>query len=852
MFVERGQVEAALPGYELGGTLGQGASGVVLEARHRQISRQVAVKVLTRAGQEARAGFRQEAEVLAGLDHPHIVRIYDYVERGDLSLLIMEHLAGGTLRARPATTTAAACAVGLAAAAARGAAPAAGVLHRDIKPANILFARDGAPKLVDFGISRFFGGSGTSVHSIAGTPGYMAPEQIGGGRVGAGTDLYALGVVLFRLLSGRMPIDPRLPPAQVWKRQLDDPAPAPPGVAGPLAAVISQALRRRRDDRQRSAQEFARQLAQAATAVLGPGWLAASGITVRAERDILDPAQGHPGRHPDHAPADPVPPAPRSAGSASATASASASAPASPTAFIPAGDRPSVPPASGLDAPSPPPRAGRAASPPARTPETPSALVENQPAPDRAQDPPSSRKPPVPSQPTPWPPAPNSAEPAPPPYGGAVGASPRSVDRDGDALVVETATGTRGSERVGTRRGVVLAMAVGLVVMVVAALVLLDPFGSGGGGGRADPTTAGSGQPSASTSGTAVAHLGVRVLGPPATGAGDGGPPGAADPAGASGAIVASVAVGADGVEVAVGRRAPSLGGNDPERSTPVAWRSADGHRWQAVAVPLPPGTASGAISAVTFLDGRGFVAVGSTAIGSDRTPTGTTRSGGASEGTGDSQQANRPAVWRSADGQRWDAIAGSAGLTGDVTGLLARGGELLAVGRPGGPLGGGAVWRSADGSAWTRVTTPTLGGPAEQHVDHLVELADGSLLAAGTEVSGSATVTRLRHSTDGARWNLATTALPAGVVLAGMARLPDGRILAVGSTGGGAFGTRPVLLLGDRQGDHWTTYQVASAVRTELFGVGVLGGTVQVAGAVAGADGASPQAGVWTVTPPA
>ncbi len=226
MFLERAQVEAALPGYELGPTLGQGASGIVVEGRHRQITRQVAIKVLTRAGPAYRAGFRREADVLAGLDHPHIVRIYDYVERGELSLLVMEHLPGGTLRSRLAEASPAmACAVGLAAADALAAAHTAGVLHRDVKPSNIPFARDGAPKLVDFGISKFFGGTSTSVHSIVGTPGYMAPEQIGGERVGSGTDLYALGVVLFRLLTGTMPIDPSLPPAQLWRRQLEQPAP---------------------------------------------------------------------------------------------------------------------------------------------------------------------------------------------------------------------------------------------------------------------------------------------------------------------------------------------------------------------------------------------------------------------------------------------------------------------------------------------------------------------------------------------------------------------------------------------------------------------------------------------------
>ncbi len=509
MFLERAQVEAALPGYELGPTLGQGASGIVVEGRHRQITRQVAIKVLTRAGPAYRAGFRREADVLAGLDHPHIVRIYDYVERGELSLLVMEHLPGGTLRSRLAEASPAmACAVGLAAADALAAAHTAGVLHRDVKPSNILFARDGAPKLVDFGISKFFGGTSTSVHSIVGTPGYMAPEQIGGERVGPGTDLYALGVVLFRLLTGTMPIDPSLPPAQLWRRQLEQPAPAPPGVPEPLAGVVSRALGRQLRDRPASAREFALQLAAAATTVLGSGWLAASGVAVRADREVLEAAHG---------------PAVRTADPA-----------ASPG------------PVGRLGTAGEPDTAGAVAS----ATEHPSILTA------------TTLVPPPPADP--WPPEYPSTDPE---------------AAEDEALVIDLGPGGSRGRRTGRQpraSRITLAAAAGIVAVTVTLLAILLPRNSGDQAGSDDgPIATASGPSAAAVSGGAT-RLGKRLLGGPA------------GPADTANAVVTGLAVGADGVQVAVGRHTSAAGTAEPAGSTPVAWSSADGHTWRTADVRRP------------------------------------------------------------------------------------------------------------------------------------------------------------------------------------------------------------------------------------------------------------------------
>ncbi len=240
-------------------------------------------------------------------------------------------------------------------------------------------------------------------------------------------------------------------------------------------------------------------------------------------------------------------------------------------------------------------------------------------------------------------------------------------------------------------------------------------------------------------------------------------------------------------------------------------------------------------MSAVTYLDGPGFVAVGSSVVGGREPATA------------------RPAVWTSRDGQHWTALRDAGGLTDGVTDVVAHRGELLAVGRADGPTGAGVVWRSRDGTSWTKLATSTLGGPAEQHVDRVVELADGTLLAAGSELAGSATVTRLRRSTDSARWVLDETTLPLGVVVTALTRLSDGRTLAVGSRATDA-GAQPVVLLGDHRGEHWVPVPVragaASSARIELFGVAVAGGEAHVAGTVADAD-AAPGAAVWALPLP-
>ncbi|WP_131786701.1 serine/threonine-protein kinase, partial [Protofrankia symbiont of Coriaria ruscifolia] len=281
MLVDRARVAAALPGYELGDQIGAGAFGLVLAGWHRRLQRDVAIKVLATAQEGARVRFQTEARILAGMDHPHLVRVHDYAETDSLYLIVMEMLAGGTLTRRRAGMTAQeSCAVGLAVAEALAYTHARRVLHRDIKPDNILFDATGLLKVTDFGIAKLFAGAAASASAIMGTPKYMPPEQLTGGRLGPAADLYALGVLLYELLAGVAPFDPTLPPHALYHHHLHTPPPPLPGVPAPVATVILRALAKDPAARYPSARAFALALAGAAARGYGPGWVAQSGIPV--------------------------------------------------------------------------------------------------------------------------------------------------------------------------------------------------------------------------------------------------------------------------------------------------------------------------------------------------------------------------------------------------------------------------------------------------------------------------------------------------------------------------------------------------------------------------------------------
>jgi tetratricopeptide (TPR) repeat protein len=190
--------------------------GVVYKARHLRLNRLVALKMI-RAGSGASPEmverFRTEAEAIARLRHPNIIQIYEVGETGGQSFLALEFVAGGSLATRLAAAPLPPReAVALTETLARAvhAAHQQGVIHRDLKPANVLLTADGTPKITDFGVAKLVGADQagqTETGVIIGTPSYMAPEQASGKskEVSAAVDIYALGAILYEMLTGRPP-----------------------------------------------------------------------------------------------------------------------------------------------------------------------------------------------------------------------------------------------------------------------------------------------------------------------------------------------------------------------------------------------------------------------------------------------------------------------------------------------------------------------------------------------------------------------------------------------------------------------------------------------------------------------
>jgi WD40 repeat protein/tetratricopeptide (TPR) repeat protein len=205
----------AIAGYEILGELGRGGMGVVYRARQVRLNRPCALKMIlggAHADAPAAVRFLAEAEAVARLQHPNVVQIHHVGEADGLPYFELEYVDGGSLeKALDGTPWHERRAAELVEALARGVAEAhrLGIIHRDLKPANVLLAADGTPKIGDFGLAKSLANDSglTATDSIMGSPGYMAPEQAEGKtkQVGPAADVYALGAILYELLTGRPP-----------------------------------------------------------------------------------------------------------------------------------------------------------------------------------------------------------------------------------------------------------------------------------------------------------------------------------------------------------------------------------------------------------------------------------------------------------------------------------------------------------------------------------------------------------------------------------------------------------------------------------------------------------------------
>ncbi len=260
----------AVPGYDTLGWLGEGGMGVVYRANHQRLKRLVALKMI-RSGGQARgdlvARFRTEAEAVARLRHPNILQIYDIGEANGLPFVALELLEGGSLRERlagapqPARQSAELL---MTLARAVHVAHKAGIVHRDLKPSNVLCTFDGIPKITDFGLAKRIDSDDGHTESgqVMGSPSYMAPEQAKGHsrNVGPAADVYALGAILYEMLTGRPPFKAELP-VETMRQVVDDDPVAPsqlvPRVPRDLETISLRCLRKDPARRYASAQELA-------------------------------------------------------------------------------------------------------------------------------------------------------------------------------------------------------------------------------------------------------------------------------------------------------------------------------------------------------------------------------------------------------------------------------------------------------------------------------------------------------------------------------------------------------------------------------------------------------------------
>ena len=241
--------------------LGQGGMASVFKAYHPALDRYVAIKVLHPAFMEDPSflsRFQREARVVAKLEHPHIVPIYDFAEHRGQPYLVMKFIEGRTLKARLAEgplSKGEALRVVEAIGSALAYAHAQGVLHRDIKPSNVLLSPDGSIYLADFGLARIAqaGASTLSKDVMLGTPQYISPEQAKGiQELDEGTDIYSFGVVLYELVVGRVPFNADTP-FSIIHDHIYTPLPLPrkvnPKVPEVMEQVLLKALAKERADR---------------------------------------------------------------------------------------------------------------------------------------------------------------------------------------------------------------------------------------------------------------------------------------------------------------------------------------------------------------------------------------------------------------------------------------------------------------------------------------------------------------------------------------------------------------------------------------------------------------------------
>ncbi|MEI8132488.1 MAG: serine/threonine-protein kinase [Leptolinea sp.] len=257
--------------YQVLERIGLGGMAEVYRGRHERLDRDVAIKVLHPAlnnDPEFLARFEREARLVANLRHPNIVQMFDFDTQGDQVFMVMEYIAGGTLKQRLEELKSSSQFMSLPEvtaflkqmSAALDYAHSQKMLHRDLKPANILLDAAGNVYLTDFGIAHMLGATKlTTTGSLLGTPAYMSPEQGRGDSLTLSSDHYSLAVILFEMITGEVPFDADTPLALIQKQIFDPPPPLEfyrKDIPAGVSKVIQKALSKNASDRYKSGGEL--------------------------------------------------------------------------------------------------------------------------------------------------------------------------------------------------------------------------------------------------------------------------------------------------------------------------------------------------------------------------------------------------------------------------------------------------------------------------------------------------------------------------------------------------------------------------------------------------------------------
>jgi TolB-like protein/predicted Ser/Thr protein kinase len=256
--------------YKIIEEIGHGGMGIVYKAEDIKLRRSVALKFLPHHlldSPELRQRFLIEAQAAAALSHPNICVIHEVGEEEDRSFIAMEYVEGETLRdktRRGPLKTEEALDITIQVAAGLGEAHHKGIIHRDIKSANIMVTETGQAKVMDFGLAKLRGGSSiTKSQTTLGTVAYMSPEQARGGELDQRTDIWSLGVVLYELLTGKLPFRGDHDQTVIYSILHDKPEAlkkARPGTAPELESIVAKALAKKPADRYQTMEEFRKDL----------------------------------------------------------------------------------------------------------------------------------------------------------------------------------------------------------------------------------------------------------------------------------------------------------------------------------------------------------------------------------------------------------------------------------------------------------------------------------------------------------------------------------------------------------------------------------------------------------------